>query len=237
MCSGSGGVAGRPKRRKSNSHTAMNDTASNTTLRMVMTPKVVGTCFAALFSKGMQFRICQGVSLKDFLCRQVGMPEDYLENRVQTVFLDGRPVDDVKAVSLANGATVALSAAMPGLAGAVLRKSGALAVFRKDITYHRTDSADDACEARITVKLFNLTMRETGPMFLQHGVWLDGHDLREVLIRRADLLERECRAAFLNEAPIGTKDLPAKLRGRGTVFLQVEIEEAPSLTAAAPSDP
>ncbi len=134
------------------------------------------------------------------MCRQIGLAEDYLENRVQTVFLNGHPVDDVNRATVGEGATVALSAAMPGLVGAVLRKGGALAALRKNITYRNDASAHETCEGRVIVKLFNMTTREVGPLLLARGIWMEGAELREVFDRCEDLLRKGCRQAILATA-------------------------------------
>ena len=52
--------------------------------------------------------------------------------------LDGKPVDDIGAALVQDGSTLALSAAMPGLVGATLRRGGAYSSFRSAITYHET---------------------------------------------------------------------------------------------------
>ena len=61
---------------------------------------------------------------------QLGISESYLNERVQTIFLNGRAVDDLFGEVVGNNSTIALSAAMPGLAGAVFRKGGMLSSLR-----------------------------------------------------------------------------------------------------------
>jgi hypothetical protein len=159
------------------------------------------------------------------MCRQIGLAEDYLENRVQTVFLNGHPVDDVNRTTVGEGATVALSAAMPGLVGAVLRKGGVLATLRKNITYRNDASARETCEGRVIVKLFNMTTREVGPLLLARGIWMEGAELREVLDRCEDLLRKGCRRAMLGNNPIGLDDLRSRIKDKDTLFLQVTTED------------
>jgi hypothetical protein len=158
------------------------------------------------------------------MCGQIGLTEDYLENRVQTVFLDGHPVDDVNRATVGEGATVALSAAMPGLAGAVLRKGGVLATLRKNITHRNDASARETCEGRVTVKLFNMTTREVGPLLLARGIWMEVAELRELLDRCEALLRKGCRRTMLDNNPIGLDDLRSRIMDEGTLFLQVDTE-------------
>ena len=193
-------------------------------LRFQVEPAIIPPCFTPLFSRGVRVSACLECSLKEFICRQIGLAEDYLENRIQTVFLNGHPVDDVNRATVGEGATVALSAAMPGLVGAVLRKGGALAALRKSITYRSEDSARETCEGSVIVKLFNMTTREVGPLLLARGIWMEGAELKEVLDRCEDLLRKGCRRATFDKSPIGLDDLMSRIKDEDTLFLQVSTE-------------
>ncbi|MFO7716462.1 hypothetical protein [Desulfosarcina sp.] len=139
--------------------------------------------FYALLEKGVIVSAKTGCTLRDFLCGQLGISGDYLNQRVQTLFLDARPVDDVDAVVVRNGSTLALSAAMPGLLGATMRKGGRYAAFRKDIS--QPADACGVCETsgQVTVKLFNMVAREVGGRLLEAGVEVDGRDLQRSIDR------------------------------------------------------
>jgi len=90
------------------------------------------------------------------LCGHFKVEENYLEDRVKTIFLDGKPVDDVEKAMANNGSVLVFSAAMLGLVGATFRRGGALAAFRSGITYQQEDSIPDSSEeALILIKLFN----------------------------------------------------------------------------------
>jgi hypothetical protein len=198
-----------------------------TALQLQVEPALIPPCFTPLFSRGVQVSACLECSLKDLMCRQIGLAEDYLENRVQTVFLNGHPVDDVNRATVGKGATVALSAAMPGLAGAVLRKGGVLATLRKNITYRNDASARETCEGKVIVKLFNMTTREVGPLLLARGIWMEGTELKEVLDRCEDLLRKGCRRVMLGNSPISLYDLRSRIKDKDTLFFQV-VTEGPS---------
>ena len=196
----------------------------HTALRFQVEPALIPPCFTPLFSRGVQISACLECNLRELMCRQIGLAEDYLENRVQTVFLNGHPVDDVDRATVGEGATVALSAAMPGLAGAVLRKSGVLATLRKNITYRNDVSARETCEGKVIVKLFNMTTREVGPLLLARGIWMKGAELRELLYRCDDLLIKGFLGAMLNDSPISLQDLGSRVKDKETLFLQVVTE-------------
>ena len=68
--------------------------------------------FFPLLQKGFAVKTQAGNSIKNLLCDQFGVDAGYLEDRIQTIFLDGKPVDDAETAIVKSGSTVALSAAM-----------------------------------------------------------------------------------------------------------------------------
>ena len=76
---------------------------------------------------------------------------------------------------------IALSAAMPGLAGATLRKGGHFAGMRREISQCDEASCEEQHEGMVTLKLFNLVAREMGPQVLEKGVWVTGEAWRGLL--------------------------------------------------------
>ena len=91
--------------------------------------------FRTLLQRGVGIpqAICVGV--REFLQETLGIEAEYVEDRLQTVFLDGRPIDDLDRTMVGPGAVLALSGAMPGLAGATMRRGGYYARLREGITY------------------------------------------------------------------------------------------------------
>ena len=114
------------------------------------------------------------------LCGQCGVPEHYLDHRIQTVFLNGKAVDNVDDSIVSDGAALALSAAMPGLAGATLRKGGRYAAMRRQISHRSAASCAAGGEGLVVIKLFNMILRELGPRFLSLGIRVRGEDLAAV---------------------------------------------------------
>ena len=202
----------------------MNSDNPTKTVRLQVKAELIAACFTPLLTKGIRLMACLECSLKELLCDQLGLAEDYLENRIQTVFLDGHPVDDVGRATVGEGATIALSAAMPGLVGAVLRKGGPLAALRKDITYSSDSTGHEVCDGSVTVKLFNMTTREIGPLLLKRGVWLKGTELREIFDRCTDILSNSCRQAFYNDIPISIASLMERIKSEDGILLQVTID-------------
>jgi hypothetical protein len=111
---------------------------------------------------------------------------------------------------------------MPGLAGAVLRKGGVLATLRQGITYRNDSDAHDTCEGRVTVKLFNMTTREVGPLILRRGIWTNGAEFKEVVKRCDDTLLGACHRATSDGQTVDLDDLCARLSDADAIFLQVD---------------
>jgi len=144
----------------------------------------------ALMAKGFSVRTQLGGSLSDLLCDQLGIDSDYLKHRVQTLFLNSSPVDDVKKTVVSDGDVVALSAAMPGLVGATMRKGGFYAKLRQHISYQANDAAkSESAIGTVTIRLFNVIARELGPSFLDRGVRVAYKALREFLKRAVPVID------------------------------------------------
>lgn len=114
-------------------------------------------------------------SVLGFLIEDVRLTPEYVQQRITTVFLDDHVVDVLENAMLRKGSRLALSAAMPGLVGATLRRSGPYAAMRAEITRtaeHELDARSRATTI-VHVKLFNLLIDEIGPAILERGVLLE----------------------------------------------------------------
>jgi len=180
------------------------------------------TRFAPVFSKGVDVNACLNVSIREFICGQLGIEENYLENRIQTIFLDGKPVDDYDAAIIRDGSKLALSAAMPGLVGAILRRGGHFAAMRREITHGGELSTACEPEGTVTVKLFNLTVREIGPVLLKYGIQLSSGDLQHVLTLFADGFRQGCKKVTLNKSSVTLDELSAMIEKSDSVYLQIK---------------
>ncbi len=137
--------------------------------------------FFPLLQKGVTVPARVGCTLKSLLCDQFAIPADYVTDRITTVFLDNRPVDDLDRTLVQDGSRVTLSAAMPGLVGATMRRGGFYAALRQGIS-HAADSVATAEEnGTVRVKLFNLLLAELGPLVLARGLILEPGELAELL--------------------------------------------------------
>jgi len=125
-----------------------------------------------LLQHGVEVAVDPGLTVSSLLTEHYSIDSLYAKHFISTIFLDGKPVDDPGSATLRDGATLALSGAMPGLVGAVLRSGSVLGSFRHSITHHDDGADGGAGRVTLRVKLFNRVMRETGAAFLFRGITL-----------------------------------------------------------------
>ncbi len=166
------------------------------------------SAFFPLFQKGVTIPAIVGCTLKSLLVDQLVIPANYVTDRITTIFFNNSPVDDLDRTIMQEGSRVTLSAAMPGLVGATMRRGGFYAALRQGIS-HAADSGKTADESgTIRLKLFNLLLTELGPTILARGVILEQDEYNELL-----------------------HTLPAQalsaLQGSGRILLSATFEGAP----------
>ncbi|MFI5042415.1 MAG: hypothetical protein ACHQNA_11315 [Acidimicrobiales bacterium] len=134
---------------------------------------------SALLQRGVFCPLAARSSVHEFLTAQLGIDPAYVRDRIATVFVNGSVVDDLETTPLRPGSTLTLSAAMPGLVGATLRKGGFYAAMRSQISWKADDEAPlplDGPADTVRVKLFNTVLQEIGPHLLRRGVLIDRAD-------------------------------------------------------------
>jgi len=183
--------------------------------------------FLKLIEPGFKLKIKTGMTIRELLCGQLGVSGDYLDSRIQTIFLDGKAVDDVDSAWVHQDSRIALSAAMPGLVGATFRKGGRYAALRSSISYSKTKMPGVSGEGKITLKLFNMVAKELAPVFLQKGVIIDGNAFQNFVSDNLEDLKAACSSIHLNDQKISVSRLKElKWAGR-ELFLQVTSEKSP----------
>lgn len=128
----------------------------------------------------------QGDSILSFLLTLEGFSEAYIEDEVQTIFYNGDALDGPDTKLGGASATIALGSAMPGLAGAIMKKGSICGAFRKNPAVSAIDSSGDP--VTVLVKLFNTVSRDRGPQLLKRGVRVGVEDLRYFLSMRPRLV-------------------------------------------------
>jgi len=147
---------------------------------LVIGPEQLSSFFPAL-QRGVVVQAKVGCPLKELLCAQFGIPEEYVVGRITTIFLDNHPVDDLDRSLIHEGSRVTLSAAMPGLVGAMMRRSGFLATLRQGISHAEQGSELKHDQGTVRLKLFNLLLSELGPLILARGIFLPKNELDGLL--------------------------------------------------------
>ncbi len=183
--------------------------------------------FFLLLQQGVTIRSRTGCSVASFLREEIGADTATIE-KIQSVILDGSPVDDLESAVIKDRSVLALSAAMPGLVGATLRRSGAYSSFRSAITYHETQKECVEGEGFIQIKVFNLLMAELGPGLLQRGVVIGSKDFIRFVAGQSQDFWQGCRRITLDGKPLDARELldKAMLSEKGKIFMSVSSDEA-----------
>jgi hypothetical protein len=170
-------------------------------------PQKRSGAFCALLAQGVGIPTRTGTSLYEFLCHQLGLSRDYVENDIQTIFINGSAVDCLDEVRIGHDTTVALSAAMPGLAGATLRKGGRFAGMRREISLFQVDTGPANEPTVVTLKLFNMVFRDVGPRLLSQGVWVQTERVRAMFSHWNDFEPEVMQNLKRNGQPIAPSQI------------------------------
>jgi hypothetical protein len=155
--------------------------------------------FFPLLERGVTVMLEGETSVKSFLCDQLGLDPEFVETYVATIFLNGQPVDKIDQATLGNGDRLALSGAMPGLVGSVMRRSGLTSSFRSGISYRERERQRQTIgRAAIRVKVFNLVLAALAEPILRHGVIIGRDEWEDLLKGVGPDFWDNCRKVKLN---------------------------------------
>jgi hypothetical protein len=194
---------------------------SYTNLFLIVEPKLFEK-FLQLLQKGVKVTARIGSTVRSFLCEDLGVSPEYVEKRIQTLFLNGKAIDNPDTALLKEDSTLALSAAMPGLLGATLRKGSYYARMRNEISYQEQSKGIAVHEGFVLLKLFNLLPAEIGPAVLARGIWLKGEDLNQFLKELPHELIGECKEASVDGQGVNLKGFVEKSSRYELVLLKVK---------------
>ena len=142
--------------------------------------------FASLLQHGVLYPIERPIPLLSFLLSLPGFSADYIEENLQTIFINGVAADSLTQ-EMVDGTTVALSAAMPGLAGAIFRRQGIHGSLRSK---QLSDEVHETSEGGLlTLKFFNSIALDRVEDLLAGGVQISGKALKNFAGTRAHLFE------------------------------------------------
>jgi len=178
--------------------------------------------FFQLLGHGFRVDVQTGKSVKAILCSQLGIDENYLAQRIKTIFLNAKVVDDVDSAIVPMDATMALSGAMPGLVGAIMRSGGFYAPMRRQISHRKNLPASGSQTGPLTLKLWNLVVKELGPTFLERGIWIEAAEMRSFIERHWDTLKTGIRQIKINSKAAEAQTLEKANWQTNQVLLQVK---------------
>jgi hypothetical protein len=158
--------------------------------------------FFQFLQRGFFFGALVGCSIRALLCEQLGLDEQYVSERITTVFLDGKPVDDIDSVIVREGSVLSLSAAMPGLVGAAMRRGGRYAFLRDSITQQETAGPGESKAGVVQMRLFNMVMEELGPSFLEKGIIVQTSELIKFFGEQPEEFWGGCKLIALDGIPL-----------------------------------
>jgi hypothetical protein len=160
---------------------------------LVSLPRSTTIGFASLLQHGSFFPVDRPTPLLPFILSLPGFTREYIENTIQTIFVDGVATDSLDTI-LYDGSVVALSAAMPGLAGAIFRRQGIHSILR-------SKPADDIVANQdgpgfVTVKMFNSIATDRVDELLRHGIFVDGAAFSAFALTRSYLFNPPVTLSF-----------------------------------------
>ncbi|MGE5839665.1 MAG: hypothetical protein ACM34H_06995 [Deltaproteobacteria bacterium] len=194
---------------------------SHKDLSLIAEPKLFEK-FLHLLQKGVRVKARVGLNVLSFLCDDLGISPEYVDKRIQTLFLNGKAIDKPEASFLKENSTLALSAAMPGLLGATLRKGSYYARMRSEISHEEQNQGETVHEGSILLKLFNLLPAEIGPAVLARGILLNGEELNQFLKGLPEELMGMCTEARLDGHAVDLQDLHQKIMKYELVLMKAE---------------
>ncbi|HWR03367.1 MAG TPA: hypothetical protein VN419_05050 [Humidesulfovibrio sp.] len=197
---------------------------------LLKAPAAALEALTPLAREGFAVEVTAGCSLRATLADDLGLGRECVETRIQTVFMDGSPVDDIDADFARPGSVLALAGALPGVAGIAMQRGSRIGVYREGITHQVEQqsgqqagqqdchpvwqdeaASEPARPLRVTLKLFNTVAVECLAQVLRHGVELRAGRLAELLDERPDAL---AQAEFeLDGAPLSRAAVADVLRG------------------------
>ena len=140
--------------------------------------------FVSLLQSGIRIQSTAGEPLAVFLEKLPGFTPDYIIDEVQTIFLDGTAIDDLQTPLTGVAPVVALSAAMPGLSGAIFRRNSIHAALRTATVKSDKAAIGSVKPLGVHLKLFNAIADKKGPLLLREGITIKSESVMSFLNAR-----------------------------------------------------
>ena len=174
-----------------------------------------------LTQSGVKVPALIGGSVIEFLTDQLGFDDDYISTRVMTIFIDGKPVDDLYSAKLPADARIALGAMAPGVAGLTMCRNNLLSGLRSTITYENTTSPPVE-KGTVTLALFNAIMTDKGADILEKGVTIPACNLS----RPVKEAPQSIKSITVDGAPLSIGELEHWIQKNPQLQIQLRVELA-----------
>jgi hypothetical protein len=179
--------------------------------------------FTTLLQSGIEIQTSAGTDIGSFLGDLQGFTPEYLASSVETIFLNGTPVDNLQQPISGEEPVLAISAAMPGLAGAIFRKNSIHSALRSDT--ESLESFRNSTTLSVTLKLFNSIAKERGEELLHSGIHIKTTKFMTFLEKRPSL-KNYITGCMVDDRAVMITELFAALSGSPRLFLQITTDNA-----------
>ena len=172
-----------------------------------------------ILQSGVRVPCTVGIPLSLLLRRELQLSEELLWP-VETLLLDGSPVDEPDTAIVPDGARLALAAGLPGIAGLAMKSGSAVRALRGSITRKNQDAPVGPTPGSIILSLYSLVLPILAPHFLKRGVIVSVEQLR----RYSRFAQAPC--GILSEHTMPLEDvfaLPAASAPEASFFLTADM--------------
>lgn len=176
--------------------------------------------FTTLLQAGVIVKMDRPTSIGEFLLSLPGFNQQYIAERVETIFLDGLPVDDLSKIITGGHPVLAISAAMPGLAGAIFRKNSFHAALRTTDGKNGENDLQEEGTVSVLLKLFNIVARERGGDILSNGCFISANTLLKFIRYRSQLFSVVLHCSYDGKIS-KISELQDRLQLTDIIFLRV----------------
>jgi len=183
--------------------------------------------FMPEFQDGIYISTSEGCTIYSLLTENCGFSDQYISERIKTILIDGGPVDDIFNIKIKEGGVCALSGAMPGIVGAMMRIGSPYASMRKSITVGPDKSFESGKSIIFKIKLFNMILSDMGNHFLTRGIFIEKDRVLNFLIRNIDEINLKSRKIIYNDSTVKKRDVVEVVQSgiNGFIFFRAEIAD------------
>ncbi|KAF1075448.1 hypothetical protein [Halodesulfovibrio sp. MK-HDV] len=160
-----------------------------------------------------------GDSMMNFLTQRLEFDAEYIDAQVKTIFINGKPVDDLDTASVPADARIALGAVAPGVAGMTMVRNSPISGMRSGITYQNTEPVQKITEGTVTLLLFNAIMEDKGLQILKKGITISAGKLE----RAVEEVPESISTAYLDDTSISAAQLLEWIRKNPQLHVQLRV--------------